>query len=136
MSNPLRRLKFLPWTILFQDAALTVLIATLLDILIGSLNTPLVRQAYTLLFSPPLGILMLIAVSMAVGALAVYLLEKIFRQVVINAAVLWALIPCLVIMIILKSWLPIPFVLVDANQSSLLGIVLGVFLKGWNYWRR
>jgi hypothetical protein len=136
MSNPLRRLKFLPWTILFQDAALTVLITTLLDILVGSLNTPLVRQTYILLFSPPLGILMLIAVSMAVGALAVYLLEKIFSQVVINAAVLWALIPCLVIMIILKSWLPIPFVLIDANQSSLLGIVLGVFLKGWNYWRR
>jgi hypothetical protein len=136
MSNPLRRLKFLPWTTLFQDAALTVLITTLLDILVGSLNTPLVRQTYILLFSPPLGILMLIAVSMAVGALAVYLLEKIFSQVVINAAVLWALIPCLVIMIILKSWLPIPFVLIDANQSSLLGIVLGVFLKGWNYWRR
>jgi hypothetical protein len=139
--NPLQQLKCLPWISLFQVSILTVLLATILDLflilfLIERLRFEIVAQSLQIIARPPLGSLILIVVSTGIGALAVYLLDRLFKQVIVNAGVLWGLVLCLVVVISVKSWLPIPQLFIGAQQGSLLGLVLGVFLKRWRFWRR
>jgi hypothetical protein len=74
------------------------------------------------------------AAAVGVGALAVYLLKRFYPQVLINTASLWALIPCLLLFLFIKSLLPIPG-LVNLTYPQLLGIIVGVFWKGRPYWR-
>ncbi len=137
MRDSLRRLKFLPWRSLLQVSALTTLIVAVLEFLLalGYTQTPVIRQALSILYAPPLGILTTFATAIGVGALAVYLLERLYRQVIINTASLWTLVLCLAVFLFLKSLLPILPVLVDLSEIQLLGIVLGVFWKSRPYWR-
>lgn len=136
MTDPLRRLQYLPWRSLLQVSGLTVIIVTLLELLLslGTLHSPLIRNTLSLLFAPPLGILIFVAAAVGVGALGVYLLERFYPQIFINRASLWALIPCLLLFLLLKSLLPIPG-LVNLTYPQLLGIIVGVFWKGRPYWR-
>ncbi len=136
MTDPLRRLKFLPWRSLIQVSALTTLIVVVLEFLLalGYTQTSVIRGTLSILYAPPLGLLMIIAAAVGVGALAVYLLERLYRQMVINTASLWALVLCLAVFLFLKSLL-LPSVLVDLSQIQLVGIILGVFWKGRPYWR-
>lgn len=137
MHNPLSRLIRLPWISLLQAAALTVLIVTVLDILLIQLAVnPSLRQLLQILLSPGLQLATQVGVSFLIGALAVLILERVFRRVPINAAVLWALVPCLMLELICKSFLPVPTLLIDPDRSSLMGLILGVFLRGLPYWRR
>ena len=77
---------------------------------------------------------MAFAVAVGVGALAVYLLERLDR-LSINTASLWTLVLCLALLLFLKSLL-LPTVLVDVNNEiQLVGIVIGVFWKSRPYWR-
>ncbi|HEY9647759.1 MAG TPA: hypothetical protein V6C88_15390 [Chroococcidiopsis sp.] len=137
MRNPFRQLKYLPWLALFQAAALTLLAVSVVDIaLIMGLRIAVMRQAIVLLFAPPLGILMLIGISSAIGALAVYILRRFFRrQVMISVGVLWALVLCVMVLMVVRSLLPVPSLLIQANQLSLVGVVLGVFLSQGRVWR-
>ena len=136
MTDPLRRLKFLPWRSLIQVSALTTLIVVVLEFLLalGYTQTSVIRSTLSILYAPPLGLLMIIASAVGVGALAVYLLERLYRQMVINTASLWALVLCLVVFLLLKSLL-LTSVLVNLSQIQLVGIILGVFWKGRPYWR-
>jgi ABC-type transport system involved in multi-copper enzyme maturation permease subunit len=140
MSNPLRRLKFLPWRSLFLLSALVTLIVIFLDLLftLGYNLSPAIERVLTLLYAPPFGVLVRFAVVIGVGALAVELLERLFSNVVISIAVLWTLVFCLALCLVLRALLPIPpDVLVNLynNEVQLLGIVIGVFWKGRPYWR-
>lgn len=138
MRDSLRRLKFLPWRSLLQVSALTTLIVAVLEFLLtlGYTRTSVIRQALSILYAPPLGILVTFATAIGVGAMAVYLLERFYRQVIINTASLWALVLCLAVFLVLKSLLRIlPPVLVDLSEIQLIGIVLGVFWKSRPYWR-
>ena len=140
MSNPLRRLKFLPWRSLFLLSAVVTLIVIFLDLLftLGYNLSPAIESVLTLLYAPPLGVLVRFAVAVGVGALAVELLERLFQNVVVSIAVLWALVFCLALCLVLRALLPIPpDVLVNLynNEVQLLGIVIGVFWKGRPYWR-
>lgn len=138
MRDSLRRLKFLPWRSLLQVSALTTLIVAVLEFLLtlGYTRTSVIRQALSILYAPPLGILVTFATAIGVGAMAVYLLERLYRQVIINTASLWALVLCLAVFLVLKSLLRIlPPVLVDLSEIQLIGIVLGVFWKSRPYWR-
>lgn len=137
MNDPLRRLKFLPWRSLFQVAAITAAIVIFLDVLLilGYTHLLALKQSLSLLYSPPLGLLVTFAVAIGVGALAVYLLEKLCKLVTINSANLWALILCLAVVFVIKSLLPIPALLFSLDQLGLIGIILGVFWKGRRYWR-
>lgn len=135
-NNPFRRLKYLPWAILAQVAGLTIFSVVVLEILLlVSTEIPAIARSLDLLFAPPLGLLMGLAIAMGVGALGVCILERFYSQVTINTSVLWALILCLLIGLLVHSLLP--FVgLIGLNQAALMGILLGVFIKGWSYWRR
>jgi hypothetical protein len=136
MTDPLRRLQYLPWRSLLQISGLTLILVTLVEFLLslGTLHSPLIRNTLSLLFAPPLGIVIFMAAAVGVGALAVYLLERFYAQVLINTASLWALIPCLLLFLFIKSLLPIPG-LVNLTYPQLFGIIVGVFWKGRPYWR-
>ena len=137
MADPLRRLKFLPWLPLLQLAALTtaIIIAIEFLLLLVYANVPAFRQSLELLFAPPLGILVNFATAIGVGALVVVLLERLYRQVIINTATLWALVLCLALGLGIKTLLPVPPFLISLGQMQLVGAIVGVFWKGRPYWR-
>ncbi len=139
MANPLQRLTRLPWIPLLLTAVLTTIWVFVAEFFlgIGVERSPLVRKALTLLLSPPLGTITVLAIAAMVGALAVYLLEIVFPNLRINAGVLWALIPCLFLVIFIETHLPLAIVhLVTLSEDRLIGILLGIFVKGRPYWRR
>lgn len=137
MRNPLHRLKFLPWLPLFKISSLMTIIVIVLDFLIvlGYSRSLAIKRSLSLLYAPPLGILVSFAVVVGVGALAVYLLERLCPQVIINTATLWALVLCLALCMVVKALLPLPSVLVDLDETQLIAIIIGVFWKGRPYWR-
>ena len=131
MSNPLRRLKFLPWLSLFQVAALSVFLVFVIEVLLlEGARFPLINRLLSTLFQSSLGLFVLLGVAMGLGALAAYILERSYRQIAINAAILWALILCLMVVLLVKSVLPLPALFLSANYTSLMGILLGVFWQG------
>lgn len=102
----------------------------------GAMRSPLINDSLSLLLSPPLGLITVLSIAVCVGALAVYLLETVYPNIMINAGVLWALVPCLLLGIVLKNLLPLPASLVGLDEGQLIGIILGIFIKGKPYWRR
>ncbi|MEL7313488.1 MAG: peptide chain release factor 1 [Cyanobacteria bacterium J06559_3] len=141
MRDPLWRLKTLPWGILLQNALLTVTVATLLDIALQLLLVAIahanIGSAGQLLPGGGLSSLLLeLIVSGGIGALAVILMERCFRQVLLDAARLWALFACLVLALYLKTLLPIPALFLARYRISVLGLLLGLFAQGSRYWRR
>lgn len=137
MTDPLRRLKFLPWRSLLQVSALTTILVVVLEFLVtlGYTQSAVIRRTLSFLYAGPLGLLMTIATAIGVGALAVYLLERFYQQVIINTASLWALVLCLALFLFLKSLVPLMPILVNFEQIQLIGIILGIFWKGRPYWR-
>ena len=143
MANPLRQLKYLPWTSLIIVSSMTLIIVTTLELVLGltydQLNEVtqliIVRILAATLYSPLLSLFTISAIGVGIGALAVFLLETLKKQVFINAGVLWSLILCLIVGLIIRSYIPIPAFLTDVNQLQLVGVILGVFWKGKRYWR-
>ncbi len=138
MNDPLRRLKFLPWIPLLQISLIAILIAIAFDVLLTrtAVAVPVILNLLSKLLSSPIGVLINLAVPVGIGALAVAILERWFRQVIITNATLWALVPCVVLWLFLKSLVQIPTALVpDIGIDSLVGVVVGVFWKGRPYWR-
>ncbi len=143
MANPLRQLKYLPWTSLIIVSSMTLIIVTTLELVLGltynQLNEgtqiTIVRILAATLYSPLLSLFTISAIGGGIGALAVFLLETLKKQVFINAGVLWALILCLTVSLIIRNYIPIPAFLTNVNQLQLVGMILGVFWKGKRYWR-
>ncbi|MBF2049481.1 MAG: hypothetical protein EDM05_041440 [Leptolyngbya sp. IPPAS B-1204] len=138
MNNPLRRLRQLPWVPLFLIALLTLFWASVLELLlvVSSRYVPLINAALRMLFSPPLNIIMQLAIAIGLGALAVVFLEIIYPQLVIDSGILWALVLCLFLILLARSILPIPTELLEPSYTMLIGNLVGIFLKGKPYWRR
>ncbi|MGJ3251533.1 MAG: peptide chain release factor 1 [Elainellaceae cyanobacterium] len=136
MSSPLRGLKYLPWASLFQASFLTVLIVTVLDWLLirFGTNVGLIREAIALLYSGVLSIVVGFAVAFCLGALAVWLLDRVFKQSITTDANLWGLLLCLILVLIIKSWF-IPGFLLDSQQVAIIGAVFGVFLSRQSFAR-
>lgn len=143
MANPLRQLKYLPWTSLFIIASMTFAIVTTIELslwltynqLDEGTQLAIVRILAATLYSPLLSLFTVGAIGVGIGALAVFLLETVEKRVFINAGVLWALILCLIVWLIIRSYIPVPALLTGVNQLQLIGIILGVFWKGKRYWR-
>lgn len=134
MPNPLQRLRYLPWGPLLWISALTMVIVFGIEMLLGILiQVSDFERVLTLLFTPPLGMVMVVAIGAGVGAIAVWLLETVRPDVVINSGVLWALVGCLLLMILVRTLIPLT-ALVALNQSTLMGVVVGVFFAGRRYW--
>jgi hypothetical protein len=137
MKDPLRDLKYQPWRSLLQVSGLTIVIVIFLELLLSEVYTQFSRiySVLSALYKPPLGMVVLFAQAVGVGALAVYLLDRFFPRVFINIGSLWALVPCLALVIFLKSLLPVPgLVITGLNYLQLIGIMVGVFGKGRPYW--
>jgi hypothetical protein len=136
MNNPLRRLKQLPWLPLFLTTLLTLFWATVLELLLrfGYEHVLLIRQTLKMLFTPPLSILMGLAIAVGLGALAVMFLEIVYPQLFITTGVLWTLLFCLFLLLFVRN-LVLPPILLDASYPMLIGCMLGIFLKGKPYWR-
>ena len=138
MSNFLRRLKLLPWREMLQIAALVNCIVIGLELFLawGFTQSRVIRNILTLLYSPYLGILIPIAAAVGMGALAVYFLEYWNQQFLLNRTNLWVLVLCVLLGLVLKSFLPIPALLASLSEAALIGVTVGVFWKGRPYWRR
>ena len=138
MNDPFRRLKFLPWIALLQISLITVLMAIASDILLArtAAAVPVILNLLSKLLNSPIGVLLDLAIPVGIGALAVAVLERWFHQVIITNSTLWALVPCVVLWLLLRSFVPLPTVLIpEISVVSLVGVVLGVFWKGRPYWR-
>ncbi len=143
MTNPLRQLKYLPWTSLIIVASMTFAIVITVELVLWLTYNQLdegtqftiINILSATLYSPLLSLFTVGAIGVGIGALAVFLLETVEKQVFINAGVLWSLILCLIIGLIIRNYIPIPALLTGVNQLQLIGIILGVFWKGKRYWR-
>ncbi|MEG4962942.1 MULTISPECIES: peptide chain release factor 1 [unclassified Microcoleus] len=137
MSNFLRRLKLLPWREMLQIAALVNSIVIGLELFLawGFTQSRAIRNGVTLLYGSSLGILIPFAAAVGMGALAVYFLEYWQQQFLLNRINLWVLVLCVLLGLVLKSFLPIPASLASLSETALIGISVGVFWKGRPYWR-
>jgi len=134
-------MKYLPWSELFLSAAVTVAIATVLDylLILGIIAIP---DTASNSISMPLPVGMLLAfllpfaVSLGIGALSIFITERFFRQILLTAGTMWALIGCVLIFLFVRSFLPVPGLFVGGvNYFSMMGVVLGAFTYGRRYWR-
>jgi hypothetical protein len=138
MRNPFWRLKSLPWANLLQVAGLAVLLATAADlllaqafgILIQGLAGPLLPFLRLVMLVLPLG------AGFGIGALSIVILERLFSNLYLDTGTLWALVPCIVLVLFLKGFLPIPSFLVSVGYPQLVGSILGIFVVGKRHWRR
>jgi len=136
MRGPLESLKRLPWLGLLQVALLTALAGLLVEyFLFFSATVPLVEQILITLGSPAIAFLTVMVVALAMGALAVMILER-FNRIVINASSLWALIGCVaLVLFVLQAIGLFPIGFIGMSYPQLIGIMLGVFFKGQPYWK-
>lgn len=131
----MHRMKYLPWRSLFSVSAIATLLIIIIEFTIGvAYSHPAFQRTLNLLFSPPLGLLIPLAASVGLGAMAVYFIERFYPKLSINNGILWSLILCLIVLVFFKS-LVFPAILIDADMIQLVGIVVGVFWKGRPYWR-
>lgn len=139
MRNPFWRLKSLPWIPLLQNALLTVLLATVLDIALVFLLNGLLEMwpagMNIILQGGIVALLLQFAAAGGLGALAVILMDRVFRQVRLDAGVLWALVGCLALVLYLKTLLPIPAFLVGISYVQFVGLLLGLFSQSRTHWR-
>jgi hypothetical protein len=138
MRNPFWRLKSLPWVSLLQVAGLAVLLATAADLLLAQAFGMLTRGLAGPLL-PFLRLVLLVlplAAGFGVGALGILILERLFTNLYLDTGTLWALVPCIVLVLFLKSFLPLPTFLVSIGYPQLVGSILGIFVVGKRHWRR
>jgi hypothetical protein len=138
MRNPFWRLKSLPWAILLQVALLAVAIATAADLLLTQGLALLIANVGSGLL-PLLQLLFMvlpIAAGFAVGVLALTILERWFTSVYLDTGVLWALVPCLALVLFAKGFLPIPTGVLILSYPLVVGVLLGIFVVGKRHWRR
>jgi len=137
MSNPFRSLKYLPWSVLLQSAAVTVAIAAVLDFLLLQVGIAIAPNAafipqpvlfYLQIFAP-------LAAAYGVGALSIFITARFFREILLTAETIWALIGCVVLLCWIKTLLPVPGLLLYLNTFNIMLIVLGAFFSGKRYWR-
>lgn len=74
--------------------------------------------------------------AFGVGALSIFLTAGFFHQVLLRADTIWALTGCLLLLLLIKSWLPIPALFISGfSYPNLMGVVVGAFTQGRRYWR-
>lgn len=136
MSNFLRRLKLLPWREMLQIAALVNSIVIGLELFLGwgFTQSRVIRNILTLLYGSSLGILIPFVTAVGMGALAVYFLEYWQQHFLLNRTNLWVLVLCVLLGLVLKSFLPVPPFLASLSEATLMGVTVGVFWKGRPYW--
>jgi hypothetical protein len=135
--NPLQRLKQLPWLPLLQVSAIAVLCVTVVEVALLSLlpEVPALAALFARAMSSVFAIVIIGGITYGLGALGLLFLERLQPTVRPHAGTLWALIACLLLMVWLKTLLPLP-ILFGLDRLALVGVMLGVFTTGRRYWRR
>jgi len=128
----LDRLKRLPWLVLFQVAIVATIAVVALEWVIGlSASVPTFQPVFRLLLSPVLGIITVFAIAIGVGALAVFIFERLNRSLITTGS-LWALGLCLIIVLLLVRFVGVlPVGLVGVSYPQ----IVGIFWKGQPYWK-
>jgi hypothetical protein len=132
-------LKQLPWRSLFLAAFLAVIIVKAFDFAVvqglDALNSN--ATILNLLVTPAGSLLLFGCGGLAIGGVGVLCLERFGNLRFINANILWTLILCLLIALWLLSKFDLPSIgFAQFSETHLIGIIIGVFWKGQNYWRR
>ena len=136
MRNPFRSFKYLPWLGLLQSATLTVLVATAIDILLLLAVVEVPAVARVLSAASVLLLILPFAAAFGVGVLSIFLTTNFFRHIRLGSDTIWALVACLLLLLFLKSWLPIPVLFLSGlSYFNLIGVVVGAFTQGRRYWR-
>ncbi len=141
MFDPWQSFKSLPWIPLISTAVVTVTLGKIFDLVFISTYSyvPQSQSWIDLIFSPPWGLILIILLSIGLGAVSVWLLETFFSPGAIYASTLWGLVLCLLVLMIIVSLISdfanVPSSLLGINQNILVGMVVGVFWKGKKYWR-
>lgn len=123
-----------------QVALITIGVTIPLEwILFQAAEVPAIYFAIVQLLTPPFKSILVLTVAVGIGALAVAILERWFRRIVITNSILWALVPCLLFGLWLRSLLPataFPQLLTsNVDFTWAMGIIIGLFWKGKPYWR-
>ncbi|MFK8186726.1 MAG: hypothetical protein AB8B99_25400 [Phormidesmis sp.] len=129
-------MRYLPWSPLFQSAGLTVLVATALDILLG-MTLSFIPQLGQFLFTNAFLVLVIsLAVPFGVGALGLFFTRHFFRQVLLGTDTIWALVGCLLVALIVKSFLQlIPTLFLGGfSLQTVMMVAVGCFTAGKRYW--
>lgn len=138
MRKPLARLKFLPWRSLFQAAFFAVLLLALpIDLLLRLAvrhgdQSPVLESLLTTVLSPLPSLVLSLGIPVGLGALAVYVLERVDRSS-ITAGSLWGLVLCVVLVLLVEQWLVSGSP--GFSMTELVLIAVGVFWKGRPHWR-
>ncbi|MFM6191731.1 MAG: peptide chain release factor 1 [Planktothrix sp.] len=137
MNKFIQRFKNLPWSSLLQSVALTYLITAIAEIILiwGVTHSRPIKRMMAILYAPPFGLLVLLAVGVGVGALSIYLIEIRRSAVYLNTTCLWVLFLCLLIALFLYKSILTPIILLSTSQITIMGILIGLFWKGRPYWR-
>lgn len=142
MADPFRSLKFLPWQMLLQSAAVTIAIATVLDYLLLQGLILVVRSlAQNATISFPLAILSFLnflaplAAAYGIGALAIFITARFFREIFLRANTIWALVGCVILFYWIRTLLPVPGYFMQTDTFSIVAIALGAFFSSKRYWR-
>jgi hypothetical protein len=136
MPNPFRSFQYLPWAALMLSAGLSVLIATAIDILLVSVLVMLPVLGKALLSLSFLQTVLSIAAFFGVGALVFFLTLQFFNQIPLRVDTLWALIGCVLLILLVKSWLPIPGLFLQGfDVVAMMMVTTGCFTAGRRYWR-
>lgn len=140
MASPFRSLKYLPWADLAKSAVVTIVIAAAIDYLL--LRGLITLSRLEIAASVPSGFLFLITailplvVYFGLGALGVFVTSRLFHQVILTANTMWALVACLLLVLFIRSLLPIPgLFLGGVSYLVVMGIAIGTFVYGRRYWR-
>ncbi len=137
MTNPFQSLKYLPWLTLLLSTGLTVLVATAIDVLLFFAIAQVPSVGQLLLSYDLLQLVLTIAAPYAIGGLAIFFTEQFFPQILLSKETIWALVGCLLLLLWLKTWLPmIPVILLPGiNTLTILLLAIGSFTAGRRYWR-
>lgn len=136
MSNPFRSFQHLPWSALLLSAGLTVLVATAIDILFGMAIAFIPTFGRLIISLPLLSQVLAIAAPFGVGALAIYLTLQFFSQILLRTDTIWSLIGCVLLILLIKNWLPIPSIFLRGfNIVTVMMVTVGSFTAGRRYWR-
>ncbi len=127
MNKFIQRFKNLPWSSLLQSVALTYLIAAIAEIILiwGVTHSRPIQRMMAILYAPPFGLLVLLAVGVGVGALSIYLIEIRCSPVYLNTTCLWVLFLCLLIALFLYKSILTPIILLIPPQIPIMGFLIG-----------
>lgn len=136
MPNPFRSFQHLPWSALLLSAGLTVLVSTAIDILIEMAIAFIPTVGRLVITVPLLSQILTFAAPFGVGALAIYLTLQFFNQILLRADTIWSLVGCVLLILLIKNWLPIPALFLRGfDIVTVMMVTVGSFTAGRRYWR-